>query len=81
MLGQASNTLDVFISFRGKANHEIQLAPAPTRRKRSINSAEQVFFGHTFIDDITQALRARLGSKRQAAFFLARHQRGKINAK
>ncbi len=80
-LAQGRDTLDIFVGLRGQANHEIQLATAPTRFDSCVKRPEQVLLGHILVDHVAQTLRAGLRGKGKAAFFRTRDQVGHLYAK
>ena len=66
-LRHRGNLQNIVIGFRRQPAHEVQLHVTPTRRVRSGDRTNEVFFRHLLIDHPAHALAAALGSERQSA--------------
>jgi hypothetical protein len=52
----------VFFGFGRKAADEVELHLAPAALEHALGCFHELFFGYIFVDDVTHALRARLGA-------------------
>ena len=75
-LGQTRNAFYVLVGLGRQSNHEVELATTPTGGESRVYRAEQIVFSHALVNDIAQALSARLGGKRQPAALAACHKFG-----
>ena len=67
-LSQVSDCQNVFISFKGQANHKVQLNTVPTGFESCSYCIHQIFFSYAFIDNVTHFLATCFRSKGQATF-------------
>ena len=79
-LHKARDALDVVVGLGGQTDHEVELAAAPSRLKRSVDGPEQVVLRHVLVDHVAQALRTRLGREGEATLLLPRDELGHVDA-
>ena len=72
-VAQLGDAPDILLGFRGKAQHEIQLHPAPAALKGHGGSLQDDLLGQSLVDHVPQPLASGLRREGQAAFFHILH--------
>ena len=79
LLGELSDADDVFVRLRRQAHHEVELDLLPALAERGAAGLHEVLLRHALVDDVAQALRARLRRERQAGLPHLLHLVGEVD--
>ena len=66
LLGELGNADDILVRLRRQAHHEVELDLLPALTEGSAAGLHEILFRHALVDDVAQALRARLRREGQA---------------
>ena len=66
LVGEIRDPFQILFPLAGKAEHEVELHRLPARREDPFRRGEEFLFRISLVDDVAEALGARLGGQREA---------------